>query len=256
MKKLLVLAVSLFFVIMSGSAFAQNADIEIKDLVIENNQLVIYYDILKAKKKETFEVWPEITTSNGQKINASAFSGDYGEGIVAGTDKKIIWDYNADGVILNDKVYVELKAKIALYKTDIGLGKALLLSAVVPGLGINKTKGGGMYWLMSIPVYGLATGAFFNHNQAKDKYDQYVNSEFQNPSEADNLYRDAEDYQSTSQTLTYSAIGLWAVNMIWTGIVAKKNSSLSAYYNKKKTFFYTRLNPATKTVGFTLKYRF
>jgi hypothetical protein len=201
-------------------------------------------------------VWPEITTSNGQKINASAFSGDYGEGIAAGTDKKIIWDYNADGVILNDKVYVELKAKIALHKTDIGLGKALLLSAVVPGLGINKVKGGGTYWLVSVPVYVLAAGAVINYSQAKDSYDRYLNNEFQDVMEADNLYRDAENYQNTSQIFTYSAIGAWLVNMVWTGFVAKKNKSLSAYYNQKKTFFYTGINPSTQTFEFTLKYRF
>jgi hypothetical protein len=256
MKKLLIFVISLSFVMMSGSVFGQNPDIEIIDLSLENNQLVIYYNITKAKKKQVFDVWPEITTENGQKINASSFSGDYGEGITAGTDKKIIWDYNADGVILNGKVFVELNAKLSINKANISMGSALLLSAIVPGLGITKLKGGGPYWLMSLPVYVTAAGAYANYSRADDNYSKYKDGVFSSPEDANIIYNEAIDAQKQYQIFTYSAIGIWAANMVWTALVAKKNKSLTGNYRKQKAFFYTGINPMNKSVGFTLKYRF
>ncbi len=251
-----VYIVFFLIILIPVPVFAQNPDIEISDLVLENNQLAIYYNISKAKKKQTFEVWPEITMENGQKINASSFSGDYGKDITAGTNKKIIWDFNADGVILNGKIYVEVKATISVSATDIGLGKALLLSAIVPGLGINKLKGGGPYWLMSVPVYGLAAGSVFFNSEASNTYDYYLNNNYDNPQQASNDYQNALDNQEQSQTFAYAAIGTWALNMVWTGILAAKNKSVAYNYNKKKMFFYSGINPLNKSVGFTLKYRF
>lgn len=256
MKAFLTFALLLFIFINPFISLAQNGDIEITDLVIENNQLAIYYNITKAKKKQTFEVWPVITTSNGQKINASNFSGDFGENIEPGLDKKIIWDYNADGIILNDKIFVELQARVAVTSTDIGLGNALLLSAVIPGLGITKAKGGGPYWLMSIPVYASTALAFTNYNDAKNSYDAYLNGNFAAPEDASLQYNNAIDSQNMSRTFTYSAIGIWAVNMIWTGLSARKKKTGTAYKYYKKTLFYSRINPVNKTLGFTLKYNF
>ena len=244
----------IFFLFTSINISAQNTEIEITDLTIENNQLVIYYNILKAKKKQTFEVWPEITTANGQTINASSFSGDYGEGITPGIGKKIIWDYNADGVVLNDKVFVEIKAKIAITHSGTSLGKALLLSAIVPGLGITKNKGKGYYWLMSIPVYSLSLAAAAKYQSAQDDYNEYLN-ELEDISRAEDYFLSAIDAQEASQVFTYSAIGVWAVNMIWTGISVSKNKSL-ANLNNKKTMFFSNINPLNKTVGFTFRYRF
>ncbi len=255
MKSFLTFTLLLFIFINPFMSIAQDVNIEITDLVIENNQLVIHYDITKAKKKQTFEVWPEITTANGMKINASSFSGDYGEGITAGLDKKIIWDYNADGVILNDKIYVEVKASMALSKSDISVGSALLLSAIVPGLGITKVKGKGLHWLMAVPVYLAAAGAITNNNLAQDNYNKYLGGHFETPEDASDIYNKALDAQKQSQMFTYSAIGVWALNMIWTGFVAKKNKSVALSYTKK-TIFYTGIDPKNKTVGFTFKYRF
>lgn len=255
MKSFVFIVLFLAF-ILPVSVFAQNPDIEITDLTLENNQMVIYYTISKAKKKQTFEVWPEITMENGQKVNASSFSGDYGKGITAGSNKKMIWDFNADGVILNGKIYVEVKATISVSATDIGIGKALILSAIVPGLGINKIKGGGPYWLMSVPVYGLTAGSVLFNAEASNSYDYYLNNNYEDPQQASNDYQKALDNQKQSQTFAYAAIGVWAINMVWTGMVAVKNKSVAYNYQKRKMFFYSGINPVNKSVGFTLKYRF
>ena len=257
MKKLPFIFLYALFILIPLSAIGQNPDIEITDLSLENNQLVIHYAISKAKKKQAFEVWPEITTANGQKINASTLSGDYGTGIIAGTDKKIIWDYSADGVILNEKVFVELKAKISISNTKVSTGKALIISAIFPGVGITKLNGGGAYWLMSIATYGLVVGSIVKNSKAFQNYEDYKNNSFQNAEEADDIYREALDYQKQSQTFAYAAIGLWSVNMIWTFFKARKNNkSTASYYQHKKTLFYSGINPSNKSIGFTLKYRF
>jgi len=248
----LKLTVLMLFLIAPHFVFAQNTKIETTNLLIENNKLIIYYDILKSKKQQHFDVWVEITTSKGEKISVSSFSGDYGNNISGGEGKKIIWDYNNDGVVLNDNISIEVKAKTFL--SAMNMKKALLLSAVWPGLGIAKINNKKFHWLGLI-TYGAAISAIVMNKQAKSTYVDYKNSE--TTQDAIDKFNQAESKDDFSKISAYTAIGSWAVNMIWTAIKAKStNNSISGKYNKKRTMFYTNINHRTKTVGFTLKYNF
>ena len=92
------------------TGFGQDVQIETNRLAIVNKKLEIFYEFVKSKKKHRFDVWLEITTVSGKEINARAFSGDIGKNLAGGKDKKIIWDYNADGIVLNEEVDVKVKA--------------------------------------------------------------------------------------------------------------------------------------------------
>ncbi|RLD85884.1 MAG: hypothetical protein DRJ07_02125, partial [Bacteroidetes bacterium] len=109
---LFILTICLFF---SGFELqAQSVKVETSNLEIVNNKLIIDYNFIKSKSTQRFNVWVEITKSTGEKINAQSFSGDIGDDLKGGENKQIIWDYNKDGIILNDDINVEVFANITV----------------------------------------------------------------------------------------------------------------------------------------------
>lgn len=249
---LFILTICLFF---SGFELqAQSVKVETSNLEIVNNKLIIDYNFIKSKSTQRFNVWVEITKSTGEKINAQSFSGDIGDDLKGGENKQIIWDYNKDGIILNDDINVEVFANITVLGP--GMGKALLLSTIFPGLGLSKIDPGKPYWLMGVVGYGLLGGSLLMNKTAVQNYEDYLNTE--DPIDSEDLFSRSEENSKLSKTFAYSAIGIWAVNLIWTAVKAKNSqSAITGSLNKKqKVFLYGGLDPKTKSAGFTLKYRF
>ncbi|RLD78886.1 MAG: hypothetical protein DRJ10_09645 [Bacteroidetes bacterium] len=249
---LFILTICLFF---SGFELqAQSVKVETSNLEIVNNKLIIDYNFIKSKSTQRFNVWVEITKSTGEKINAQSFSGDIGDDLKGGENKQIIWDYNKDGIILNDDITVEVFANITVLGP--GMGKALLLSTIFPGLGLSKIDPGKPYWLMGVVGYGLLGGSLLMNKTAVQNYEDYLNTE--DPIDSEDLFSRSEENSKLSKTFAYSAIGIWAVNLIWTAVKAKNSQSAitGSLNNKQKVFLYGGLDPKTKSAGFTLKYRF
>jgi len=248
----LILTVALMF---TGQQLkAQKVKIETTNLEILNNKLLIDYQFVKSKSTHHYSVWVEITKSTGEKINANALSGDIGDNITGGENKQIVWDYNKDGIILNDEINVEVFANITVLGP--GMGKAMLLSAVLPGLGLTAIDKGKPYWLMGVAAYGLLGGSIYLNNQAVQQYNDYLN-ESEDAMLSQDLLSRAQGSDQLSKTLGYSALGVWLGSMVWTVLRAKSDSKATMGFNKKqKLLFYGGIDPYTKTKGFTLKYRF
>lgn len=247
-----ILIICLFF---SGYQLqAQNVKVETTNLEIVNNKLIIDYNFIKSKSTQRFNVWVEITKSTGEKINANSLSGDIGDNLQGGENKQIIWDYNKDGIILNDDINIEVFANITVLGP--GMSKAMLLSTVFPGLGLTKLNPGKPYWIMGIVGYGLIGASVAMNKKAVQNYNDYLNTE--DPNDSEDLYSRSEENDKISKICAYSAIGIWAGNLIWTAVKAKKSqNSVSGSLNKKqKVLFYGGIDPYTKSAGFTLKYRF
>lgn len=89
---------------------AQTNRIENTRLELQGDLLLITYDIVGTTALE--EVWIEVTTENDLLIEARSLSGDIGNNIQPGNNKRIIWDMAADGVDLEGKeVSVRVIAK-------------------------------------------------------------------------------------------------------------------------------------------------
>ena len=248
----LILTIGLIFT--EQQLKAQKVKIETTSLEILNNKLLIDYRFVKSKSTHRYSVWVEITKSTGEKINANALSGDIGDNVTGGENKQIIWDYNKDGIILNDEINVEVFANITVLGP--GMGKAMLLSAVLPGLGLTAIDKGKPYWLMGVAAYGLLGGSVFLNHQAVQQYNDYLD-ESTDPLLSQDLLSQAQGSEQLSKTLGYSALGVWLGSMVWTALKAKSNNTTTIGLNKKqKLFLYGGINPYTKTKGFTLKYRF
>lgn len=93
------------------------AKVENIDFYADGPKLVITYDIVKAKPGETFDIWIKIVTASGKEISPITFTGDAESGITGGPGKKIIWDVEADNVVLDEEFSVEVYAR-AQKKTE------------------------------------------------------------------------------------------------------------------------------------------
>lgn len=204
---------------MPEMATAQSkAQVENVDFFLAGENLIITYDIAKAKSGETFDVSVNISTASGQKLNAFALSGDIGPGVYAGKYKKITWDLAKDNVYIDDQIMVEVFARSMMPAKSVSVGGALLRSLVFPGWGNSYAKGGGAYWLMGIAAWGAAGGAVYFNNEAYNAYEDYKNATEKDA--RDQLFADAEDHHQMQQNLMIAAAAIWAVDLIWTGIQA------------------------------------
>ncbi len=246
------------FILISKNVNAQKTEIETTKMEIKDNKLIVNYDFKKIKKNQTFEVWIEISTLSRKQINANTLTGDIGKVVTPGVGKQIIWDYVADGILLNEEINVEVKAILNGNQINSSglFSNPILLSAIVPGLGISKLEDGKAYWLMGVLTYGSLAGSIFMNNAANTDYESYI-AETADAAKSDTFFKDSESKDNMSKIMAYSAGGIWAISMVWTIIKAKKQGkSTSSITNKKRVFFYSSVNPKTKTAGFTLKYRF
>jgi len=245
---------SIIFFLLIQPLQAQKTKVEITNLEIKDNLLIVSYSFLKSKNNYRYTTWIEVSKSTGEKINTNALSGDIGNNVTGGENKQIIWDYNKDGIILNDEINVEVFANITVLGP--GVGKAMMLSAVLPGLGLTAVDKGKPYWLMGVATYGLLGGSIFLNHQAVQQYNDYLN-ESTDVSLSQDLLSQAKGSDQLSKTLGYSAVGIWLGSMVWTALKAKSNNNASIGLIKKQRFFlYGGINPYTKTKGFTMKYRF
>ena len=238
-----------------NSGFAQDVEITTTNLAILDKKLEISYEYVKSKKKHRFDVWVEITSISGKIINARTLSGDIGDGLAGGKDKKIIWDYNADGIVLNEEINVKVKAIVSTVLGAVNTGKVLMQSAVLPGWGLSTMESGKPFWLIGVAGYAALSGSIYLKSAYKKSYDDYLSSS--DEEERSDLLSKSRSQQSLSRTLSITAIGIWATGIVWTALKAnKKNSSLSAMNKNQKIQFYGNYNPKLKTSGFTMKYNF
>ena len=87
------------------------AKVENINFYAEGSNLMVTYDIVKAKPAEVFNIWIKIVTISGKTINPVNVTGDIGSGITGGTGKKITWDVGAERVELNEEFSVEVFAR-------------------------------------------------------------------------------------------------------------------------------------------------
>jgi hypothetical protein len=223
----LPLFIAVYMLQLNHSAAQSKATIENVDFHIKNDTLWVTYDLLHARQNELFNIGITITTASGKTIQPVSVSGDAGAMVNGGKGKKIRWDINKDRVVISESIYVEVTATVSEMKPPeaskgkfFHRGPALLLSAVVPGLGITKLNHGKPFWIMAVAFYGAAAGSYLYYNSASKTFDKYLASEDEN--ERNKLYDQAKSQKTISTILMYTAGAVWLGNMIWTAIHPNK----------------------------------
>jgi len=234
---------------------AQDVQIETTNLAIVDKKLEISYEFVKSKKKHRFDIWLEITTASGKEIIARALSGDIGDNLSGGKNKKIIWDYNADGIVLNEKINVKVKAMVSTFAGAVNTSKVLIQSVALPGWGLSTIEPKKPYWILGAAGYATLGASLYLRSSYKSNYNSYEKETDQATS--DDLYDKIQKQKSLSSVFAISTIGIWSVGIIWTALKANKNnSSLSELNKNQKIQFFSSYDPRFKTTGFTLKYNF
>ena len=134
----------------------------------ENSKLVdIYYD-LNATDGGTYYVEVEVVGKTSG-VNASSFSGDVGEGISSGQNRRIVWDAGADWPGSKGDVMVVVKAT----KEDEGRPKEVRLWADGPywadrNIGADNPWDYGLYfwWGDTRGIRNFNYSTYFNTNNS------------------------------------------------------------------------------------------
>lgn len=212
----------LFFLILPFKTFCQGFQITPPKLEFDGRQLLISYDVVNNNQADQFYVWVEMEKKNGEPIEMKALSGDVGENIKAGKNKKITWVPENDGILLNEEVYVEIKAE--KYVKSFNKGSAMLMSTAMPGLGQTKISKGKPWWLTGIVAYGALAGGLVVHSSYLKTYDSYRTEE--DPTTRADLFNQTQQQMNLSSILIVSGAALWAANIFWVALTPNKYQPL------------------------------
>jgi hypothetical protein len=197
------------------NSYSQNFHISQPKLEVVGKQLHISYDIVDKNPTDQFYVWVEMSKKSGEPILSKSLTGDIGEKITAGSNKLIIWDPEKDSIFLDEEIFVEVKAE--MYTRAFNKGSAMLLSALLPGLGQTKIKNGKPFWLIGVAAYGAVAGGIITHKSYLKTYDSYTGEI--DPKLRANLYSKAQKQSNISSAMIISGAAIWVANIIWVAAI-------------------------------------
>jgi hypothetical protein len=208
----------LFIVLKSSSQ-----DFQITQLKLEfyGNQLHISYNIDSKNSTSKFHIEIKINKGNGDPITPKSISGDLGDNIKSGNNKRIIWDLKKDTVYLDEDISVEIKGEKHI--ESFSKGSLILMSTAVPGLGQTKVSGK-PWWLCSLAAYGTLAGGFIIYKSSLNTYNAYKAED--NPNTRTDQYNKAQKKLNIANTLFITSATLWVANIIWVVVTPTSNLPL------------------------------
>jgi hypothetical protein len=218
-KLFLILAVLLLF---SFKSFAQGFLITPPALEFDGTQLLISYDVINKNQSDQFYVWVEMEKKNGEVIQVKSLTGDVGENIQSGTNKKITWVPAKDNVFLDEEINVEVKAE--KYIKSFNKGSAMLMSTALPGLGQTKISKGKPWWITGVVAYGSLAGGLVTHSSFLKSYDSYRSET--DPALRSEMLAKTQTQMNFSNILIISGVTLWAANIFWVAITPNRYQPL------------------------------
>jgi hypothetical protein len=212
----------LMFLFLVMKSFSQGFLLTQPRLQFNGNQLQIFYDIITKNPEDNFYIWIEMKKANGDIIIAKNLSGDIGDDVKAGNNKKIVWIPERDSIILDEEISVVLKAE--KYTKSFNKGSMMLRSMVFPGWGQTKISKGKPWWITGIVFYGTMAGDYFCYHSYFKNYDAYKIEE--DPLKRNDYKKEAQQQLNYATTLFYSAAALWAINVFWVAATPNRDQLL------------------------------
>jgi len=237
---------------ISNTLFSQTKA-KIQDVQIRKDadNVLVTYDLINTKAKERFDIRLLVIPLDGEKIYPKSTKGDVGRLIKGGKNKSITWEINKDQLYINEKIYAEIRATFDPdHVLPVSRGKALGLSAIMPGLGINRlNKGEGAYWVLGIAFYGTGAASAYYYIQANNTYTNYLNTS--DMEQRNKFYDQSKDERLLAQIFMYSAATIYVTNIIWT--LAQRNKTKS---KTQKLTVGGAFDPVTSKPMLSLGYKF
>ena len=193
--------------------------------------------------------------SNPKKANVWIDGKDYGKANSNYTFDACIYEVKASRkgfVTYQNDIDFSKKQKIILNMTPVEYRskvKAMLYSAVLPGMGQRYLNRGGYSWVNSVVFYGLTFSSIANNNKAVTAYENYRSSS-DDVSLRNNYITEAENSYKNSRTLMSLAATVWIANIIWTAIIPPDDKR---FQNTQPTVGY---NTQTGTLNYGLAVSF
>lgn len=188
------------------------ASIRNTDISLDNDRIIVTYDLVDAKPGEKFEVWLRITGADGVLIQGRSFSGDIGRNIEGGNGLVIYWNFEKDHITLSDEISIQVMAEL-LETKELTYIKALALSTVVPGWGLAKIEDRKLYTLIGLAGYGSVAAGLYYTFRSKSTYTEYGNSS--EIIERNSLYNDYISQKNTGEIFGWSAAAIWVADIVW-----------------------------------------
>jgi hypothetical protein len=203
----------LLIIIYLQPGFCQTgARISDVDFHLKDNFIVINYNLAGTLPKEELTIELAFITENGDTLIPISVYGDIGTKVFSDGLKEIQWDILFDKVKLtgNLKATVKIASSSILYS---GPSNALL-SVIVPGLGgyfVEKNKiraAATTVTTIGLIAYGVS------QKLKSDKYYSDYNLSKKSV-EIQQLYTNANNAQHRFYISTCTAVGIWAMDILW-----------------------------------------
>ncbi|MFH0756237.1 MAG: hypothetical protein V2B15_02985 [Bacteroidota bacterium] len=286
MRKTLIFLFGVIWIVCTSSLFSQEIQVSDPRLELRDNSILISYDILNSTPSEKFTVELIVTDSKGNRINAAALSGDVGKMVYGGTGKRIVWDLEVDKIEMNAQIYVKVYVKAIPppepvvdepvirepekepkeTATDDAIPESILTtpgvkrfnrtslvlqSVAFPGLGLSRYRGG-PHWIKGMAGYGCIAGSVVMNRKAISTY-KGIN-DLTGFDEKNTLYKESVQQDHISEVLAYTAMAIWATDLVWT-IAGTSDLKMSSNL-KRRIFVDPRIDPVSNVpmLSFTCKF--
>jgi len=234
-----------------ASIIALGQTISITKLAEDNGKIIVTYTILYSTPEQLFDINLIVTQFNGAPIQVITTSGDIGTNVKGGTGKQIVWNYEQDGVFLNENVNVQISANASVDANYHSMAKLLFASTILPGKGVSILNHSNSYIGWSILGYGLIGASGGGYLLSQNTYSKY-NSAL-TISERDNYYSNYQAQLLFSGISAASAIGVWSINYfkLFSTKSRIKHANNTAYWQISPKY-----DNKTYSNMFALSYRF
>ena len=240
---------------------------------IEDNIIHIYYDILNSTPEIQFKINIEITDADGNVIKARALKGDVGKDVPGGNNKHIEWNLEEDKIFLNAAIYFEINATYVPRPEPMVVPpeeesteepppdespqftrmSLVLQSFAIPGLGLSRITDK-PHWIRGAIGYGCLAGSVIFNLQARNTYESI--EDYPDYDDKQNLFDISVGQDILSDLLGYTAIGIWAMDFIWTMVGTSDLKMSSMKGNARGLSVGGGLDPMTYTPTVRVRYRF
>ena len=266
-KKIILPVIILGFTLNS---IGQEAKVKNVDIDIEKNKIIVNYDLIGndiANKHyiELFFIDDRYSVQVPKKL-----SGDFGEGVSPGLNKRIEWDVFTDDVAIAQK----LQPKIVVNGIQKGGSINALYSILVPGLGDYFVKDSKsmvfkpyMRTISTLGLIGLGITAKQNREIHSIMSVEFVLERYDSDNDGDIDRQDATRtvekpiiigqetkywlFPNDKELFLISGITLWVADVIWVFVKGAENEKLKMFSN-----YSFNANVSNGITNFSLSFKF
>jgi hypothetical protein len=229
------------------------AKIQNTNISLDNDRLIITYDLADTKPWEKFEIWLRITGADGVLIQGRSFSGDIGKNIRGGEGLIIYWNYAEDQITLSDEISIQVMAE-RLNKKELSYATVLGMSIVFPGWGLANMESKKLYGLMGLAGYGsIAAGMIYTYN-SKNTYKDYDNSNL--TAERETLYSEYISKKNIGEICYWSAAAIWVADIVWMSVKFGKSKEDPGASASRRISLGCTYSMASETPEISMRIRF